>query len=985
MCRPRVTSTLESSTMPERIFVALDLETTGLDARLDTIIEVGAVRFAYDKQAGLFACRILDRFVTFVNPQRSIPLRIQQLTGIRDTDVAAAPTIDRVIPELLNFVRSDVEAVVAHNAAFDFSFLQAAGVDFSRPIQDTFELASILLPSATSYSLGELTRNLSIPLPEAHRALGDAEATAQLFTYLLLQLEQLPPWIPAIVCASGQEASWPPLTLFAPTATVPAPAAPPLRPEWAASLSGDELLDEQAEPDNAAGFIAVPPAAIRDFYHQDGPLRAVLGATYEWRQGQVDMAERVLAALNQGDHLLIEAGTGTGKSLAYLLPAALWSMANRRRVVIATNTIALQEQLLDKDVPMLSAALRHSHRPAPRAALLKGRANYLCLRRFVTWYHGRRLAPLELRVLAKVLVWLQHTRTGDVNELFLPVPAERLIWTRFCSDSATCVEHRCGAGGPLNGHDPAAQGTLDFFFLARRNAEQAHLLVVNHALLLADIAAQSRLLPAYSHLIVDEAHHLEEAATEQLSYRVDWSLAAAALQRLFFQGDLVQRAVAYVNREDDAGERHLRQVSVAAQATQELLTTFAQALLNFGLAQDDVRQSSSYPQRLGLNSRIRTQPAWSELEIRWDNTGRQLRNLVHKLAALTTHLEQLGWPARDPFATIAQEFSGLTTQLTDLLNWLDKIIFLPVIAAENEIVTWLDINETLSEAALVAAPLYVNETLEAALVHQKRSAIFTGATLRTGSGFSFIRDRLGLWDVAASTVDSPFDYRTSTLLYLPSDLPEPNHAQYQHAVEQAIIKAAVAGEGSTLALFTSYAQLRATAEAIRAPLDRLGITVLQHGMGSRRRLLREYRAAARAVLLGTRSFWEGIDLPGDELRCLLIVRLPFAVPSDPLVAARSAELENPFRDYTLPDAILRFRQGFGRLIRRAGDRGVVVMLDSRLWRKQYGQAFLESLPECTTRHAPLANLDVEITRWLHRPEPDEHGNPLGATPLYARE
>jgi len=278
----------------------------------------------------------------------------------------------------------------------------------------------------------------------------------------------------------------------------------------------------------------------------------------------------------------------------------------------------------------------------------------------------------------------------------------------------------------------------------------------------------------------------------------------------------------------------------------------------------------------------------------------------------------------------------------------------------------MEVNDGVTEANLVAAPLFVNETLESQLVHRKRCVIFTGATLRTGSGFSFIRDRLGLWDVTASTVDSPFDYRQSTMLYLPSDMPEPNHNNFQPAVEQAIIKAAVASAGATLALFTSYAQLRATAEAIRAPLDRLGITVLQHGASSRQRLLREYREASKAVLLGTRSFWEGIDLPGDELRCLLIVRLPFAVPSDPLVAARTSELDNAFRDYTLPDAILRFRQGFGRLIRRATDRGVVVVLDSRVWRKEYGHAFLESLPDCTTRHAPLSNLEAEISLWLNR-------------------
>jgi DNA polymerase-3 subunit epsilon/ATP-dependent DNA helicase DinG len=215
-----------------------------------------------------------------------------------------------------------------------------------------------------------------------------------------------------------------------------------------------------------------------------------------------------------------------------------------------------------------------------------------------------------------------------------------------------------------------------------------------------------------------------------------------------------------------------------------------------------------------------------------------------------------------------------------------------------------------------------------------------------------------------ATVESPFDYKRSTLLYLPSDMPLPNQPNYQRMVEQAIVEAATAADGRTLVLFTSYQQLRTSADAIRAPLDRLGITVLAHGQSGRQRLLREYRKAPNAVLLGTRSFWEGIDLPGDELRCLLIARLPFAVPNDPLVAARSAEFEDPFQDYTVPDAVLRFRQGFGRLIRRATDRGVVVLLDSRVWRKDYGQTFLESLPECTQRRAPLGNLGSEIRTWL---------------------
>ncbi len=945
--------------MPKRNFVALDLETTGLDARVDVIIEIGAVRFAYDPGEGAFGCRVLERFVTFVNPKRAIPLRITQLTGIRDADVASAPTLDRVIPELLAFVGPDVEAVVAHNASFDFSFLQAASVNFHRPTQDTFELAAMLLPGRAGYSLGELTRSLGIPLPEAHRALDDAEAAAHLFAHLLQRVAELPAWLTTTLSICGQGTGWPPLELLPPVNDPDQRLAPP--PVLVPALDADwspvarSLLEDAAGPAQTVADDRLAAA-----FAPGGLLQQLYGDDFEHRQGQIDMAQRVLHALNVGDHLIIEAGTGTGKSIAYLLPAALWSLTNQRRVVVATNTITLQEQLLDKDIPRAQTVCTEMGLPLPNAALLKGRSNYLCTRRLYQWYRGRTLATLELRVLAKVLIWLCGTTTGDVTELFLPSPAERLIWTRVCSDSASCSYDRCMASGDQ---------FVDFFFRARSRAESAHVLVVNHALLLADIAAEGRILPPYGHLVVDEAHHLEEAATDQLSYRVDWALAAALLQRLQATGDLLRAAQQLAVTQDDlAATEKCSMLAVAAGGAAQRLKSFAAALLTFARHQEEIRHDFNYAQRLGLDSRVRTQPAWSEMEIQWDQAGQALRAANRRLAALIQHLEERNWWLAEASAVILQELQGAADQLETLLAWLDEIVFQPPGAPAGDFVTWLEVNEGVSEAILVAAPLYVNETVEKSLVHGKRSVVFTGATLRTGSGFSFIRDRLGLWDVTASTVDSPFDYKRSTLLYLPSDLPEPNQSHYQPAVEQAIIRAAVAAGGSTLALFTSYAQLRATAEVIRAPLDRLGITVLQHGASSRRRLLREYREAGKAVLLGTRSFWEGIDLPGDELRCLLIVRLPFAVPSDPLVAARSAELENPFRDYTLPDAIIRFRQGFGRLIRRASDRGVVVLLDSRVWRKEYGQSFLESIPECTTRHAPLANLEEEIGRWLRQEE-----------------
>ena len=343
-----------------------------------------------------------------------------------------------------------------------------------------------------------------------------------------------------------------------------------------------------------------------------------------------------------------------------------------------------------------------------------------------------------------------------------------------------------------------------------------------------------------------------------------------------------------------------------------------------------------------------------------------MRELV---GALDNRARQLGaahWDRQEPEAETLTELTRAGSLLAELLREMEQMIYAPDGISQSGRVCWMEVNENRTLAAVDAAPLNVGETIQRELVNGRRSTIFTGATLRSGANFRYIRERLGLWDVATAIVESPFDYKSSTLLYMPSDMNQPDHPAYQAGVERAILDAAEACNGRTLALFTSNAHLRATGDALRASFERLGITLLQQGSTSRHRLLREYRRADRAVLLGTRSFWEGIDLPGDELRCLLIVRLPFAVPNDPIVAARSRECENSFSDYMLPDAVLRFRQGFGRLIRRSTDRGVVVILDSRVWRREYGQVFLDALPACTTKHAPLSILGDEVRKWLAR-------------------
>ena len=934
--------------MAQRIYVALDLETTGLDPKRDAIMEIGAVRFA----DGV----VLDRFQALVNPQRPIPARIQQLTGIHDADVAHAPRLEQVLPELRAFVSAQVSAVVAHNAAFDMGFLRAGGVAFQRPAIDTLDLATILLPGQPSYSLGELCHSLEIPLVDAHRALDDAAAAGALFDRLLARIEELPDDILFTIADYAETCDWAPRFLFT-------DAAGRRSRRHVAKWTPLLALDAQTAPESlltdvGTAVLPIGPTFVQRSFALDGPLAAAFGAGYEPRAGQVDMAQRVARALNQGDALMVEAGTGTGKTLAYLLPAAAWALANQRRVVIATNTITLQDQLIDKDIPQAQAALEALGMARPRAAVLKGRSNYICLRRLQQWRSGRRLNGAELSTLARILVWLPTTQTGDINELAMNSQTDREVWQQVCAESAACGDGRCGV------HADATR--LCYFALARRKAELAHILVVNHALLLADVAAEGRVLPPYSHLVVDEAHRLEDAATDQLTYRMEWPWLHALLRPLRADGELVANITTYAGLQAlPHAQRQALHVSALAATAHNALHHFHDQLLAFALQHEEARDAN-YVQRLPLDGRMRSQPMWSEVEIEWEQAAEDVRVLVEAIDTLARQLSSAQWDRQEPEAEMLVNLASAGSRLAELLRQMEPMVYAPEGISQGGRVCWMEVNENRSLASVASAPLNVAETIQRELLHARRCTIFTGATLRSGANFRYIRERLGLWDVATAIVESPFDYKSSTLLYMPSDMNQPDHPAYQAGVERAILDAAEACNGRTLALFTSNAHLRTTGDALRIPLERAGITLLQQGSISRHRLLREYRRAERAVLMGTRSFWEGVDLPGDELSCLLIVRLPFAVPNDPIVAARSRECENSFSDYMLPDAVLRFRQGFGRLIRRADDRGVVVILDSRVWRREYGQLFLDALPPCTLRHAPLSILGGEVSKWLAR-------------------
>lgn len=943
-----------------RTYMALDLETTGLDARHDAIIEVAAVKFRDDE--------VLDTFSTFVNPGRPIPLQITELTGIRDADVANAPGLHDVLSRLARFVGQC--PIVGHSVEFDLGFLHRHSHPFENELLDTFELAGVLVPNVERYSLSELAGALGIKLKQAHRALDDAQATQQLFCALLQRAAALPPRLLKEIIGQGERARWSAVAFFREALEEAArhPAGQPIRSPAVAPQG--PLFAEKAPPLQPA--VEHTPLAVEQLaalLGQDGAFAAQLPG-YEYRSQQVAMLRGVAQAFNRKEHLLVEAPTGVGKSLAYLIPAIHWSVQNGERVVISTNTINLQEQLHRKDLPVLTRVLPFEF----HATVLKGRSHYLCPARLQALRHRGANSPDEARVLAKVLVWQLETADGDGDALFLPTPAERTLWWQLSADHEGCDPERC-----RHFHNGSC-----YFYRARRAAESAHLIIVNHALLLSDVAVQNRALPEYKYLIVDEAHHLEAATTEGLSFETD----RASIHRLLGEVGQVNVAgrVSGLLSEVLGACRQARlpapamqqvelfigKVGIAAERAGHLIDAFFDCIEGF-VQEHREGQENEYAFRLRITPGLRRQPAWGEIEIAWDNAHVPLAAVADGLERLAGGLEDLSGFEIPDADDLQAQMLGVARRLAEVGQKIGQIVSQDAPSA----ICWIEADGGNNNRAgddrrlsLHAAPLHVGPLVQEHLFNKKDVVILTSATLRTAGTFDFLRERLNAWDAGELVVGSPFDYKSSTLVYLVDDIPEPGQPAYQRAVEEGMVALFRATQGRALALFTSYSQLRATLRAIRAPLAQFGITVQAQGEGvSRARLLENFRTGERRVLLGTRSFWEGVDVPGEALSCLAIAKLPFSVPSDPIFAARSETFEQPFLEYAVPETILRFLQGFGRLIRTRSDRGVVAVFDRRLLSKSYGQLFIDSLPEPTVRRGPLALLPKAAEEWLENKKP----------------
>ncbi len=683
---------------------------------------------------------------------------------------------------------------------------------------------------------------------------------------------------------------------------------------------------------------------------------------YEERKPQQEMLIDVLEAFESRKIAVIEAGTGVGKSIAYLLPSLLWAIKHKERVVISTNTITLQEQLLFKDLPLAQRALGSDI----KAVLVKGMSNYLCLRKLEEAKVEKRTLPdKEYEQLSHIEDWAELTADGTLSDLSI-TPSYH-VWEKVCAEGDTCSFRKC----PYykNCH----------FFRARKEAETAQVLISNHSLLFADLAIREGggLMPEYRRVVLDEAHRIEDAATNFFADRVSYISLMRLMGRLGTdrQGKLAalkdRIMLHYLKQTPPEITPILSRLNIDLPSLRKdlqiHLANFFTVLISFAQ-----RQKSDEEAKIRLIPSHYLQSDWKNGIVPLTTTvldsSKKYIQSANQLLNELLHIDD---------AQLQEKTEGLRLEIQALLNRLIQAseIIGTIILKEcpSTKVRWIETNrlKTSTNIHLIQAPLEIGELMAQKLFSSLETTILTSATISTNKNFHFFQERIGLKEslldgkgMIERQYQSPFDYETQAKLIIPQDMPDPQDPSFFDQAVAAIWNAITASQGNAFVLFTSYGMMEKCAGALEKRLQESRYPLFKQGTTSRKEILDQFKKTKSSVLFGTDSFWEGVDVAGDALRCVILVKLPFRVPSEPLLQARTEFIKekgnNPFYSYHLPSAIVKFKQGFGRLIRHKKDRGCIVCLDSRLITRSYGKQFLSSLPPCNYSIIRLEEINKEM-------------------------
>lgn len=918
--------------------VVIDLVTTGLDIYHDEILEFAAwcIQDGKEQEATNF----------LIQTRKQVPERILRLNEISSEELLQALPLESYRTKIISLL--DKAVIVGHNINFDLGILEKSiNMHIGNQVWDTLELARVFFPSMNQYRLVDLAKRLGIETSVGvQRALPNARTAWKLLQVCWdkgmeqdLSFYQLA--LPLV--ENSRSASF--LKELETTIKRRFPDRL-IRTDLVLKNHQEGLFSQKM---NDSPVMPTNPEWIDQCFAPGGILENQLEG-YESRPGQFKMARAVAKALRTAGHLVAEAGTGTGKSYAYLIPSLWWAKKTGKKVIVATHTIPLQEQLFKKDLPILAKVLPFSF----NGALLKGKGNYLCLKKWLwlqSYYHDLNLS--EKFALLSVMVWLRETESGDWQEV-AQIPSLSRIWGELNADNESCVPGRC------------AEASRCFMLQARKRAEEADVVIVNHSLLFSDIKTGNNVLPEYHELVIDEAHHLHQSALEQLGNEISLEQLIHALDLIHrptggsFYGNVKARAGFWARlMPNEIWDRFLSNLEEVPGYCQEILE---QAEEVFMILSQILGENLSYR----LTAQCQGESWWGTLEIQFENLQGRLGRAIDRLRSMLNSISALEIAECED---LGHEISGRIRELEEIR----ECFVLALQVDEPARVSWLERSRRLT---LKTSPVDVSETLKERLFSLLDSAVLTSATISVSGSFQHFLGDVGLSvDTPTLLVESPFDYEHQMRFLIVKDLLDSRHSELFHSSEvvEFIAEVSKRMQGRTLVLFTSHRFLREIQLPLKERLEEAGLEVLAQGLdGSRNAILEEFLKNPKSVLLGANSFWEGIDIPGDKLSCVILVKLPFWPPSMPLIAARSEYLEargkNSFSDFLLPEAVLRFKQGFGRLIRSKSDRGLVILCDARAIEKRYGRVFLTSLPVRTHIRANKSQILDKIDNWLEECE-----------------
>ncbi|UOY94455.1 ATP-dependent DNA helicase DinG [Ectobacillus sp. JY-23] len=896
-------------------YVVVDLETTGNGAKggIDKITEFAAVVIENGE--------IQEVLSTFVNPGKSIPPFISELTGIYDEMVSRAPSFADIAPMIADLLEDAY--FVAHNVHFDWGFLREEFIQAGQPVPhcpviDTVELARILFPTAESYKLSDLAKQFQLQHDNPHRADSDAMVTGELFLILCEKLKSLP----YVTLCSLHELSRGFQT--------------DLEQFISFYILHKEQTPYEQHYDIQHGIALKKYISTKSFYKESISFSAYLAEVntnlqlkmkaFEPRTGQMLMMQKVHEAFIEDRVCLIEAGTGTGKTLGYLIPALFHAVQEEEPVLVSTQTVQLQQQILDKEIPLLEKILPFSF----KVAVMKGRKHYLCLHKFEQALLEEDKNYDSLLTKAKILVWLLQTETGDVDELNLP-SGGRFLWDRICNTGAPSMrwENRC------------------FYKRAQHQVYFADLVITNHAFLFHDTYKEDALFKSYSRVILDEAHHIEETASQALGEKFSCLQFQATLSRI---GTLET-------------EGALTRVSKRLETTSSLFKEINYWLKEIKFESDELfRMLRAFLfEKQGNIDTVRLVQAY-DAQMEKGKLWRAIREAVNRLSHSIDKIMKI-YTVEEPLSVVYEDLQNALMTLEKQCEILKRLL-----TQKLDGVTWMeaDVKGTLHSTILYHQPTDVRDVLAERFFTSRKSVILTSATMTVKGNFDYMMHTLGLSSFLPTTlyVPPPFSYKNQVSLMIPTDLPHVNEVsfeEYTAAMVTHIIEIAATVQGRILVLCTSYDMQKRLYTEVKDSDTLPQFAVLNANAGSRNRVVKNFQQFEKAILFGTSSLWEGVDIPLD---CLIMVRLPFAPPNDPVMRRKSQALreagENPFSALSLPQAIIRFKQGFGRLIRKESDRGLFFVLDRRIATKSYGKDFLASLPELSVYEKSLQELLCSI-------------------------